>query len=87
MVDVTRVPENAFGYVPTPALVAPIEFTLRRDDYLALGGYAEEIRTVDDVLRRGGEYWNPRDEEMAPSENPWPPFAQIEQRKLAGARR
>jgi hypothetical protein len=29
MVDVTRVPENAFGYVPTPALVAPIEFTLR----------------------------------------------------------
>ena len=34
MVDVTRVPDNAFGYVPTPALVAPIEFTLRRDDYL-----------------------------------------------------
>ena len=28
MVDVTRVPEGAFGYVPTPALVAPIEFTL-----------------------------------------------------------
>ena len=30
MVDVTRMPENAFGYVPTPALVAPIEFTLKR---------------------------------------------------------
>ena len=28
MVDVTRMPENSFGYVPTPALVAPIEFTL-----------------------------------------------------------
>ena len=28
MVDVMRVPEDAFGYVPTPALVAPIEFTL-----------------------------------------------------------
>src|ERR1700739_1034711 len=27
MVDVTRMPENAFGYVPTPALVAPLEFT------------------------------------------------------------
>jgi 6-hydroxynicotinate reductase len=28
MVDVTRMPDNAFGYVPTPAIVAPIEFTL-----------------------------------------------------------
>src|SRR3546814_10229017 len=32
MVDVARMPDNSFGYVPTPALVAPIEFTLRRDD-------------------------------------------------------
>ena len=61
MVDVTRVPENAFGYVPTPALVAPIEFTLRRDDYLALGGHAAEIRTLDDIVATGGEYLNPRD--------------------------
>ena len=29
MADVSRMPQNAFGYVPTPALVAPIEFTLR----------------------------------------------------------
>ena len=27
MVDVTQMPAGAFGYVPTPALVAPIEFT------------------------------------------------------------
>src|SRR5207244_3892156 len=38
MVDVTRLPAGAFGYVPTPALVAPIEFTLRLSDYAALGG-------------------------------------------------
>jgi hypothetical protein len=44
MVDVTRLPKNAFGYVPTPALVAPIEFTMRREDYLALGGHGDEIR-------------------------------------------
>ena len=31
MVDVTRLPKNAFGYVPTPAIVAPLEFTLPRD--------------------------------------------------------
>ena len=60
MVDVMRVPENAFGYVPTPALVAPIEFTLRRDDYVRLGGYEAEIRSVEDVLAKGGEYLNPR---------------------------
>jgi hypothetical protein len=60
MVDVTRLPDNAFGYVPTPALVAPIEFTLRREDYVALGGYEAEIRSIPDVLEKGGEYYNDR---------------------------
>jgi hypothetical protein len=44
-------PEKTFGYVPTPALVAPIEFTLRADDYAALGGYASRAVTLEDVLR------------------------------------
>jgi hypothetical protein len=52
MVDVARTPENSFGYVPTPALVAPIEFTLRADDYAALGGYAGRIVRLEDVLAR-----------------------------------
>ena len=30
MVDVESMPDNAFGYVPTPALVAPIEFSMRK---------------------------------------------------------
>jgi len=77
MVDVTRVPDNAFGYVPTPALVAPIEFTLRREDYVALGGHVDHIRSVDDVLAHGGEYLNPRHEINASSDNPWPPLAQL----------
>ncbi|MBX3567337.1 MAG: 6-hydroxynicotinate reductase [Rhizobiaceae bacterium] len=72
MVDVMRVPENAFGSVPTPALVAPIEFTLRRDDYLRLGGHEDAIRTVEDILQRGGEYLNDRRVEIAPRGNPWP---------------
>ncbi|HEY4164690.1 MAG TPA: 6-hydroxynicotinate reductase [Dongiaceae bacterium] len=50
MVDVTLLPERAFGYVPTPALVAPIEFTMRRDDYAALGGHVDYIRPLEDVL-------------------------------------
>jgi hypothetical protein len=56
MVDVVNMPENSFGSVPTPAIVAPLEFTLRRDDYLALGGHDAAVRTVEDVLERGGEY-------------------------------
>ncbi|MEO1307743.1 MAG: 6-hydroxynicotinate reductase, partial [Pseudomonadota bacterium] len=50
MADVLEMPSNAFGYVPTPALVAPIEFTLRRDDYAALGGHLEHIQSVESVL-------------------------------------
>jgi hypothetical protein len=53
MVDVTTLPENAFGYVPTPALVAPIEFTMPRADYEALGGHMDQVRKLEDVLRDG----------------------------------
>ena len=49
MADVMQMPANAFGYVPTPALVAPIEFTLRLDDYTRLGGYADRVRSMDAV--------------------------------------
>ena len=52
MVDVSRMPENAFGYVPTPALVAPIEFTLKLTDYAALGGYMDHVRPLDSIMRR-----------------------------------
>ncbi|MBI3513928.1 MAG: 6-hydroxynicotinate reductase, partial [Proteobacteria bacterium] len=43
MVDVALMPQNAFGYVPTPALVAPIEFTLRLSDYAAPGGHTDYV--------------------------------------------
>ncbi len=68
MVDVTRMPPGAFGYVPTPALVAPIEFTLTRDDYVALGGHVGAIVNLEEVVTRS---------EAAPiaglPDNPWPP--------------
>jgi hypothetical protein len=67
MVDVTRLPRNAFGYVPTPALVAPIEFTMRREDYAALGGHVSAVRKVGELREI---------EKMrldAPlADNPWP---------------
>ncbi len=67
MVDVMRMPENAFGWVPTPAIVAPIEFTLRRDDYARLGGHMDRVRPLADVLARAPHRvagWD--------AANPWP---------------
>jgi hypothetical protein len=67
MVDVTRMPERSFGYVPTPALVAPIEFMLKREDYAALGGHLDPILPVEEVLARARlrpEPWR--------EANPWP---------------
>ena len=52
LVDVNEMPDNSFGYVPTPALVAPIEFTIRADEYAELGGYVDRIRSLDDVLEK-----------------------------------
>ena len=50
MVDVTTMPENSFGYVPTPALVAPIEFTMPRSEYEGLGGYTDPIKRLEDLV-------------------------------------
>jgi len=48
-VDVTQMPAGAFGYVPTPALVAPIEFTMRLADYAALGGHMDYVRPLSSL--------------------------------------
>ena len=68
MVDVTRLPDNAFGYVPTPALVGPIEFTMSLADYAALGGHMAVIQPLEAVLARGDRLsWTPQR-----TDNPWP---------------
>ena len=53
MVDVTQMPAGAFGYVPTPALVAPIEFTLKLSDYAALGGHMDQVRPLASLRENG----------------------------------
>ncbi|MCI2808231.1 6-hydroxynicotinate reductase [Eoetvoesiella caeni] len=51
MVDVMRMPDNSFGYVPTPAIVAPIEFTMSAADYEKLGGHMDMVRSIDDIVK------------------------------------
>jgi hypothetical protein len=50
MVDVMAMPAGSFGHVPTPALVGPIEFTLPRAEFAALGGHTGRIRALAEVL-------------------------------------
>jgi hypothetical protein len=51
MVDVLKMPDKSFGYVPTPALVLPIEFTLRLDEYAAMGGHMANVVPLESVLK------------------------------------
>ncbi|MGF6763702.1 hypothetical protein P3T24_004033 [Paraburkholderia sp. GAS33] len=76
MVDVTRMPDRSFGTVPTPAIVAPIEFTMSYDVYRDLGGHLEAVRSLESVLAHGPDHV-----EGAPlgrrtlvrhPDNPWP---------------
>ena len=69
MADITRLPENAFGYVPTPALVAPIEFTLPISLYKQLDGHMEDVIPVEEVIRQLAEESRV---ESWPEHNPWP---------------
>ena len=77
MADVTRMPENSFGYVPTPALVAPIEFTVRRRDYEALGGHMDHVMPLTEAMaggvgRQNDHILKGRREVEAAAGNPWP---------------
>ena len=69
MADVTRMPKASFGYVPTPAIVAPIEFTLPRTLYERLGGHTSDIVAVADVIQALAA-----DARIDPwqNDNPWP---------------
>jgi hypothetical protein len=76
MADVVRMPDHSFGTVPTPAIVAPIEFSMRLDDFRALGGHLDHVRPLDEVLGRGA--WHDEGAPTArrwaanPPGNPWP---------------
>lgn len=44
MVDVEKIARGAFTWVPTPATVCPIEYTMTLKDYLEMGGHEEAIK-------------------------------------------
>lgn len=76
MSDVLRMPDNSFGTVPTPAIIAPIEFSMRLADYQALGGHMGHVRTLEEVLKQGAWHNDGAPTALAwqaqPQANPWP---------------
>jgi hypothetical protein len=67
MVDVLAMPDKSFGYVPTPAIVGPLEFTLRRDAYAALGGHIDRVQSLETLRGNSRVKLSPwRDDQ------PWP---------------
>lgn len=44
MVDVEKVMPGAFTWVPTPATVCPVEYTMTLEDFRTMGGHEEAIR-------------------------------------------
>jgi Pyruvate/2-oxoacid:ferredoxin oxidoreductase delta subunit len=52
MVAVEKMVPESTTWVPTPATVAPIEYTMARDKYEQLGGHAKEIMTKEKLLKK-----------------------------------
>lgn len=50
MVDVGKVVPKAFTWVPTPATVAPVEYTLTRKTYEDIGGHVDCIRPLAELV-------------------------------------
>ncbi|MCP5038148.1 MAG: 6-hydroxynicotinate reductase [Rhodobacteraceae bacterium] len=72
MVNVLELPDNAYGYVPTPALVAPLEFTMSAAEYARLGGHVKAVREVRDILENGNEYGSDKRAVASPvGQLPW----------------
>ena len=76
MVDVLRMPDHSFGTVPTPAIVAPFEFSMRAEDFKNLGGHLAYVRPIETVLREGAWHSDGAPTErkwvVQPAQNPWP---------------
>lgn len=56
MADTEKMVPKAFAWVPTPATVAPIEYTMKQDDYADIGGHIEKIVDLDQIKKRSGKF-------------------------------
>lgn len=69
MADVLAMPDGSFGSVPTPALVAPLEFTMAAGLYAAMGGHLGHAVPLASLL---AEYGATARRDPLPEGMPWP---------------
>jgi len=53
LADVEKMCEKPFTYTPSPAIVAPIEYTITKEKYEKIGGHMDAIQTIDEVKEEG----------------------------------
>jgi len=59
-VDVEQVPEGAFSWTPTPAMIVPVEYTMFLQDYEAMGGHMEAVKPFSEIRGRIIRWKQPR---------------------------
>ena len=55
IVDAGKMVDKGVTWVPTPATVAPVEYTMTKADYDAIGGHMGAVRPMDELRREFGE--------------------------------
>lgn len=53
LADVEKMIDHPFNYTPSPAVLAPIEYTMTVDKYRDIKGHIPSMRTKDDVIKEG----------------------------------
>lgn len=51
LVDVGKIPPNSFTWIPTPATVAPLEFTMERSTFEKIKGYVELVKPYRELIK------------------------------------
>ncbi|ACB85714.1 4Fe-4S binding protein [Natranaerobius thermophilus] len=51
MADASKMASDPITWVPTPATVAPVEYTMTRDTFEKLGGHTHHIKTKKELLK------------------------------------
>ncbi|MCF0247003.1 MAG: hypothetical protein HUJ86_00165, partial [Synergistes sp.] len=51
--DVEKMIDHPFNFTATPALIAPVEYTMTVEKYAEIKGHVHAMRTKEDVLKEG----------------------------------
>jgi ferredoxin len=56
MVDVGQMLWRSFSWVPFPALIVPLEYTMEKETYIEMGGHLRNLRLLNDIKNRAEEH-------------------------------